>query len=101
MKCYDFLLDAIIGRSVLGDFFAALGLFLSAALLFVLILSPWVRLSTDGFPSIQPRKEGSIPSIDALSMNGATNIASLVARYIRSLRNLFQPRERPVEDGPF
>ena len=80
----------------MGDFRSALALSLCAALVLALILSPWVRLSTDGFPSIQPRKEGSIPSMDALVVMSVTNVVSLVTRYIRWLRS--SCRMKVVED---
>ena len=99
MECYDFLYNAIsVGKFAVGDFFSALALFLSAALVFALIFSPWVRLSTDGFPSIQPRKEGSIPSMDALELLRVTNVVSLIARYIRWLRS--SCRMKVVEGDP-
>ena len=97
ISCYRFVYNTIsVGRFAVGDFRSALALSLCAALVLALILSPWVRLSTDGFPSIQPRKEGSIPSMDALVVMSVTNVVSLVTRYIRWLRS--SCRMKVVED---
>ena len=64
-------------------------LLVAVFLYLILVFSPISRLSADIWPSIQPRREGSLPSIDALDRMSLINFESIFWRLLLHMRSFF------------
>lgn len=93
--CVLFVIVAVI-TAVNGDYAMVIVTASLIAPMLVLGVSPLARLSADGFPSVQPRGDGSLTSIAALKPNSLTNLLSLLWRYGRWLSGSCL---RQVQDG--
>ena len=71
-------------------FLVCTSMFLVAVFFYlIMVFSPISRLNADIWPSIQPRREGSLPSIDALERLSWINLHSIFSRILLHMRSFF------------